>query len=93
MIDEIETSSPKRSLQPPLELWIVEANSAYEWGNPEHAITYGELKARPTRRTSYPTRIEVRLVHADMGRPATCCQPGGECYALHGPVTENDAYA
>jgi hypothetical protein len=66
------------------ELWIVEADTAYQPSNPEHVITYAELEALPTGRTSYPTRIKIRLVHADNGRPAACCQPGGACNALHG---------
>jgi hypothetical protein len=64
----------------------VEAETAYQPSDPKHVITYAELEALPIRRTSHPTRIEVRVVHADSGRPAACCQPGGACYALHGPV-------
>jgi hypothetical protein len=70
----------------PPEVWIVEADTAYRPSNPEHVITYAELKGMPTGRTSHPTRIVVRLVHADSGRPAACCQPDGACYALHGPA-------
>ena len=73
----------------PFEHWAVEGNEAYEYSNPDRVITYAEmraeLKARPTTR-----RIIHRYVHALDGRPAPCCLPGGECYALHGP-TKNQA--
>jgi hypothetical protein len=59
-------------------------------GEPGHVITFAELeadlKARPATR-----RIVHRCVHALDGRPAPCCLPGGECYALHGPVRNQAA--
>ena len=74
----------------PFEHWAVEGNEAYEYSNPDRVITYAEmraeLKARPTTR-----RIIHRYVHALDGRPASCCLPGGECYALHGPTTNQAA--
>ena len=74
----------------PFENWGVEGNKAYELSNPERVITFAEmeadLRARPATR-----RIIQRCVHALDGRPAPCCLPGGECYALHGPTTNQAA--
>lgn len=68
--------------EPPFERWVVEAGRAYQLENPEEVITYAELAVRPGR------RIEHIMVHADNGRPAACCLPGGACYALHGSATD-----
>ena len=68
------------------ELWLVECDRAYQPSNPEEVITIAELEARPPTRTAFPGRIIVRFVHAKNGGPAECCQPGGACYALHGPI-------
>ena len=70
--------------EPPAEQWFVEGDKAWRaWQRetPQHVITLAELEVRPT------ARIEIRFVHADNGRPAACCSPGGACYALHGPIT------
>ena len=73
----------------PIEHWGVEGNKAYQYerSRERHHVRgmRAELKARPTIR-----RIIHRYVHAMDGRPAPCCLPGGECYALHGP-TKNQA--
>ena len=63
------------------ERWIVEGGKAWQPDDPERVITYAELQARPA------ARIETRYVHADSGRPAACCLPGGACYAVHGATT------
>jgi hypothetical protein len=63
------------------ETWIVEGDKAWPRDDPERVITYAELQARPA------ARIENRIVHADSGRPAACCLPGGACYAVHGATT------
>lgn len=71
--------------QPPPEVWIVDCDRAWPRGASEDdAIPFAELEARPTNRTVFPTRITVRLVHADNGHAAVCCAPGGKCFELHG---------
>lgn len=45
----------------PPERWIVDGDRAYELSNPEQVITVAEMEARPTKRTSFPTRI-VRVI-------------------------------
>jgi hypothetical protein len=47
--------------EPPPERWIVDGDRAYELSNPEQVISVAELEARPTGRTSSPTRI-ARIV-------------------------------
>jgi hypothetical protein len=47
--------------EPPPERWIVDGDRAYELSNSEEVITVAEMEARPTKRTSFPTRI-VRVI-------------------------------
>jgi len=42
---------------PPPEWWVVDGDRAYELSNPEDVMTVAEMEARPTKRTSFPTRI------------------------------------
>jgi hypothetical protein len=78
--------------EPPPECWIVEGDKAWPRdGSKDDAIPFAELQARPPRppgKIFRYTRLLVRLVHADCGKPAVCCLPGGECYRLHGPCGE-----
>jgi hypothetical protein len=86
-IDALATRfAPAGELEPPPEHWLVEGDKAWAYGRPEDVISFAELESRPTGRTSYPTRIVSRFVHADSGRPAACCSVGGSCYAVHGPI-------
>ena len=91
LAERIEQLAPRYvSPEGPIEHWGVEGNKAYQLDKPGHVITFAELeadlKARPATR-----RIVCRCVHALDGRPAPCCLPGGECYALHGPTTNQAA--
>jgi hypothetical protein len=45
----------------PPEAWVVNGDQAYLRKNPDQVITVAELKARPTGRSQFPTRI-VRVV-------------------------------
>jgi hypothetical protein len=47
--------------EPPPERWVVDGDRAYQLSNPNEVITVAELEARPTKRTSFPTRI-VRVI-------------------------------
>ena len=84
-IDELATRFVPSDEPVPIEHWVVEGDRAWRLGIPEEVISVAELRARPPKRASYPTQIIQRIVHAKDGRPAECCQPGGACYALHGP--------
>jgi len=48
--------------EPPPERWIVHGDRAYELSNPDQVITVAEMEARPTKRTSVPTRIVREIV-------------------------------
>ena len=48
--------------EPPPERWIVDGDRAYELSNPDQVITVAEMEARPTKRTSVPTRIVREIV-------------------------------
>ena len=49
--------------EPPPERWVVDGDRAHELSNPEEIITVAEMEARPTKRTSFPTRIVWVTVH------------------------------
>jgi hypothetical protein len=83
LAERIEGLVARSTPQGPFEHWNVEGNKAWQSANPQHAITFAELEARPTT----GIRIVSRYVHAENGGPAACCSVGGACYALHGPVT------
>jgi hypothetical protein len=48
--------------EPPPERWILDGDRAYELSNPNQVITVAEMGARPTKRTSLPTRIVREIV-------------------------------
>jgi hypothetical protein len=80
-IDELVARSTPSGPPTLGEHWHVEGDRAWMQVSPQHFITYAEVMARPN------VGIVSIYVHADNGRPAACCLPGGACYASHGPVT------
>jgi len=71
-----------QSVFAPIEQWHVEYGMAQ---NPDtgEEISEAELEERPVSVVLHPLqpfgRIVRVYVHADNGRPAACCQPGGAC--------------
>jgi hypothetical protein len=81
-IDALATHlAPPDNPGAPFEWWFVKGDKAWLRETPQVVIPFSELEARPTT----ARRIVCRYVHADNGRPAACCSPGGACYAIHGP--------
>jgi hypothetical protein len=65
-IDELATRFRPLD-EPPPERWVVDGDRAYQVSNPNEIITLAELEARPTKRTSFPTRIERVFVDPASG--------------------------
>jgi hypothetical protein len=82
-IEVLATRFAPPAPEPPPEWWSVEGDRAWQSHDPDHVITFADLKARPAE----GARMVSRYVHADNGRPAACCSVGGSCYAVHGPIS------
>jgi hypothetical protein len=46
----------------PPEVWVVDGDKAYPFGHPDRTIAASELRARPTPKGRFPTRIEMVIV-------------------------------
>ena len=66
----------------PPEFWVVKGDKAWLCDDPERVISSAELAELEARQ---PTRMRIvsRYVHAENGRLAACCMPGGTCYPRH----------